>query len=134
MSSPNAEEQAEASMEVLKELKAEDKPIITVLNKIDAVSDMKVANKLKLQYGKAVFVSALKKEGFDDLLNIMMKEISRLRKLVHLKIPQAHYDIVARLMKEAKIISCDYEENDVLIEAEIPQNLEKLVKPFLRDK
>jgi len=134
VSSEAAEEQAEASMQVLKELKAEDKPTITVLNKIDAVSDRKVANKLKLQYGKAVFVSALKKEGFDDLLNIMMKEISRLRKLVHLKVPQAHYDIVARLMKEAKVISCDYEENDVLIEAEIPQNLEKLVKPFMLDK
>jgi GTP-binding protein HflX len=61
----------------------------------------------------------------------MMKEISLLRKVVSARIPQSHYAIVSELMREGRVIQCDYEENDILIKVEIPAHLEYKVQPFL---
>lgn len=130
-SSPYALVQAEASMLVLKELKSENKPMITVLNKIDKSQDRSVLMKLKLTYPKTVEISALKKEGFQDLLKMMMQEISKLRKTLKLKIPQSHYALVSMIMKEGRVISKEYLDNYILLEVEIPQNLESKVEEFV---
>lgn len=131
VANPKAEEQAEESIKVLKELKADTIPIITVLNKVDNCSDVSILMKLKIKYPKTVEISALKKEGFNELLRLMMNEISLLRKIVKLKIPQSHYQIASRVIKEGRIISQEYEDNDILIEAEIPKSLERTLFQFI---
>ncbi|OGN64992.1 MAG: GTPase HflX [Chlamydiae bacterium RIFCSPHIGHO2_12_FULL_49_9] len=130
-SSPAAEMQAQATFDVLKELKALNRPIITVLNKVDQCQDKGRIQRLKIRYTKTVEISALQKTGFDALLEKMMKEISLLRKIVKLRIPQSDYAIVSEVRKEGRVISCEYEENDVLLEVEIPLQLEREVAPFL---
>lgn len=129
-SHPQAEEQAEATMEVLKQLGAEEFPIITVFNKIDAVTDPSLLNRLRLKYAKTVQISAEKGTGFDHLMEIMMQELSNLRKLVKLRIPQSHYALISEIMREGRVVSSEYEENDVLLEVEIPTRLEHKVLPF----
>ena len=62
----------------------------------------------------------------------MTKTIEALRKTVKLTIPQSHYALVSELMKEGRVISIEYEENDVLMEVEIPSRLEHKVNPFIR--
>lgn len=131
VSHPMAEQQAEETLQVLKELGAADHPMITVLNKIDQCENPIVIAKLRLKYKKTVPISALQGTGFDELLEWMMKEISLLRKVVKARIPQSHYALVSELMREGRVISCEYEENDILIEAEIPAHLEQKVHPFL---
>ncbi|MBI3236413.1 MAG: GTPase HflX [Chlamydiales bacterium] len=131
VSHPLAESQAEDTMLVLKELGAEDRPMITIFNKIDQCADPLIMTKLRLKYKKTVAISALSKEGFDDLLSKMMEEIALLRKTIKVRIPQSHYALVGELMREGKVLQCEYEENDVLIEAQIPAVLEHKVHPFL---
>ncbi len=131
VSHPKAEEQAESTMEVLKGLGAEDHPIITVLNKIDQCEDSAVLAKFRVQHPKTVAISAANGTGFDDLLEMMMKEVSLLRKIVNCRIPQSHYALVSELMREGRVISCEYEENDILIKLEIPGRLEYKVQPFV---
>ncbi len=123
VSSKNAKDMAEESLAVLKELKADDRPIITCLNKIDQLKDPSSLTYFKIKYPKTVEISALKKQGFDELIDHMIHEISTLRKIVKLKIPQSYYKLVSEIIKEGKIISIDYVENDILIEAEIPKML-----------
>jgi GTPase len=130
VSNKNAKDLAKASLEVLKELKAENKPIITCLNKIDEVQDPTAVTYFKIEYSKVVEISALKKQGFDDLLDLMIREISNLRKVVKLKIAQSYYKAVSEIIKQGKIISIDYVDNDILIEAEIPKMLEKKLEIF----
>ena len=130
ISNPEAIHQAEDSIEVLKELKADEKPIITVFNKIDEVEDRSNILKLKLKYPKTVEISALKKIGFDDLFSLMIEEIKKLRKTFKLKIPQSHYALVSKIMKEGRIIEQEYEDNYIVLEAEIPTSLEKDVEEF----
>lgn len=130
-SSPTAEAQAEATHEVLKELGADNHPIITVLNKADAVPSSLALHKLRIKYPKTVAISAINGGGFEDLMDAMITELSSLRKLVKLRIPQSHYALVSELMREGKVLNSEYEANDVLLEVEIPRQLEHKVHPFL---
>lgn len=131
VSNPQAELQAEATMHVLKELKADERPIITVLNKIDAIQDRSVLHRFRLKYPKTVPISALTGEGFDCLMEQMITEIGSLRKTYRLRIPQSHYALVSELMREGKVIQCDYEDNDILLHVEIPGRFDYKVKPFV---
>lgn len=131
VSNVNAKVMTEASIEVLKELKADEKPIITCLNKIDEISDQSLITYFKLNYPKTVLISALKKQGLEDLMDKMIAEISNLRKIVKLKIPQSYYKLVSEILKEGRIISLDYIDNDILIEAEVPKMLQKKLQMFV---
>jgi len=130
VSSKYAKEMAEESLKVLKELNAENRPIITCLNKIDICKNPSIYSYFKIKYPKTIEISALKKKGFDDLIQQMMKEISNLRKVIKVKIPQSYYKLVSEIIKEGKVIFIDYQENDILIEAEVPKMLEKKLSLF----
>ncbi len=131
VSHPLAEAQADETMRVLKELGVVDQPMIVVLNKIDRCEKPALVAKFRVKYPKTVAISALSGQGFDELLGTMMEEISRLRKVVKLRIPQSHYALVSELMRDGRVISSEYEENDIVMEVEIPAQIEHKVLPFL---
>jgi GTPase len=130
-SHPLAQEQAEESLEVLKKLNAQDKPIITLLNKIDKLSSPCEANRFRFLFEKSILISAETKEGFKDLEEAMMREIANLREEISLKIPQDHYELVTQLKSQGQVFSEDYEDNDVLIKASIPKPLIYQYKDYL---
>lgn len=131
VSHPMAEEQAKTTFEVLEELGAKEKPIITVLNKIDLVEDSPMVKKLRLQYPKTVAISALKRTGLDDLEAIMIEELSKQRKRVHLRIPQSDYAVVSEVMRVGNILSQDYAENDVVMHVDLPGALAGKLKRYI---
>lgn len=132
-SSPHAIQQAETTLEVLKELGAKGYPMITVLNKVDLCQNRIMLSRLRVEYPKTVAISALEGTGFKELFDLMMEQIEALRKKVKLRIPQSEYSLVSELMREGRVISLEYEENDVLMEVEIPTALERKVVPFHQD-
>lgn len=131
VSHPLAEEQAEATYVVLKELGAHDKPVITVLNKVDACKDRSLIMRFKLKYPKTVVISALHKEGLDQLIEMIIQELQKLRKVVHVCIPQSQYHLVSELMTKGRVIQSAYEGNNVILTVEIPHELEHKILPFL---
>ena len=62
---------------------------------------------------------------------MMMQEVSNLRKVVHLKIPQSQYSLVSQLIRDGKVLHSEYEENDILMTVEIPRQIEHQIKPYL---
>lgn len=130
VSNPGAEAQAEATFEVLKELNALKHPMITVLNKTDQCTNRGMIHRMRIKYSKTVEISALQRSGFDLLMDSMIREISLLRKKVSLRIPQSHYALVSEVMRDGKVLSCEYEGNDILLEAEIPSSMEKKTFQF----
>lgn len=129
-SHPMAEEQATTTYEVLQELNAENKPVITVFNKIDLCPDRLMLNRLRLQYPKSVAISALNKTGFDDLQEQMIQELNKRRAIVQLRIPQSEYHKVSEVMRLGNILNQDYEENDVLLRVDLPQSLAGKLKKY----
>jgi GTP-binding protein HflX len=131
VSNPIAFLQAEATIDILKELGAAKLPMITVLNKIDQCKSRQEIDRLRFHYPKTVEISALKKTGIDRLLELMIQEIANLRKRVHLRVPQSEYAALSEVLQEGKVLSRDYEDNDILLAVEIPCRLEQRVAKFL---
>jgi GTP-binding protein HflX len=131
-SHPMAEEQAETTFEVLRELNSEDRPIITVLNKIDLCTNRDIVNRIRIKYTKTVEISALKKTGFHELQEIMLDELSKRRKVLDLKIPQSDYSLVSEITRIGNLIHQDYEENDILLKIELPIGYEEKLKTYIR--
>lgn len=134
VSHPLAEEHAETTYQLLKELDAHDESIITVLNKIDCCADRKMIDRIRIRYPKTVLVSALNQTGFDDLAEMMIRQLSELRQEVKLKIPQSEYVLVALLRREGNVLYEEYEENDVIIRAEVPITLLHRFESFRYDE
>ena len=130
-SHPAAIEQAEAAIEVLKELNAADKPIITVLNKIDACGDGSLLTKLRVSHPRSVQVSATQKLGFDELEEQIVEVLAQFRKRVELRIPQSEYHLVSQVLRQGHLIRQDYEENDVILEIELPPALLNMFSKFI---
>lgn len=128
---PLAEEHAESTYQVLKELNVKEKPIITVLNKTDLVENTAIIARFKLKYPRVVAISAKTQEGFEELMRAMTETLKDLRVVVRLRIPQKDYALVSEIMEEGRLIDRNYEENDILLEIEIPTHLEHKVQPFL---
>ena len=133
MTHPMAEEQAETTHEVLKELSVGQKTIITALNKADVDPNQGQIHKLRLKYPKTVQISAKTGYGIDQLLNMMVEELQKRRKTVRLRIPQSEYAVVSAVTRDGRVVEQDYEENDVLIKVELPASLaakfEKYTEP-----
>lgn len=123
VSHPMAEEQAATTHEVLKELGAGKKSIITVLNKIDQCQHPTMIHRLRMTYPKNVQISALLHQGFDDLQEAMIEELNKQRQTVELRIPQSEYSAVSEIMREGNIINQDYDENDILLKVDLPISL-----------
>ncbi len=122
-SSPQALEQASATTLVLKELGAEERPTITVLNKIDAAHDRALIERLRLTYPRTVKISALTHEGFAELMQMMEHQLSGLRARMELRIPQAEYALISLLKAHGNVIKEEYEENDVVVTADVPKEI-----------
>ena len=117
----SAEQDAQVEI-VLKELEAEKKPRLRVMNKIDLL-DEEVAQSLQAdalrEDSNTVYVSAAEGTGLDRLLeriDTMIEEdpISR----VHLRVPQEEGKILAMLEAKSRIYSRKYKDGAVEVEVE----------------
>jgi GTPase len=119
------------TLEVLKELGAEDKRIITVLNKIDLVTDPEVLMMLDRVFPEALHISAVAHTGFDELLRDSCEILADRIRRHHYRIPQDRADLVSQLHREAKVLSTDYEDNDILVTAVVPAAIAGRLEGFL---
>ena len=123
-SHPLALEQAKTTIEVLSELNAKDRPVITVINKIDLAEQdsrqIATIQKLRISYPKSVQISATTGEGLSALFEEMMAALTNRRRRLFLRIPQSEYRLVAEAVREGTVFSQNYDENDVLIDVELP--------------
>jgi GTP-binding protein HflX len=131
----SAEQDAQVEI-VLKELEAETKPRLRVMNKIDLL-DEEVAESLiaEAERGsargegtKTVYVSAVEGTGLDRLLECIdaMIEEDRVTR-VHLRVPQKEGKTLALLEARARIYSRQYKDGLVEMEAEAPESVVRRV-------
>lgn len=115
---PNAQEQIKAVNSVLEQLKCLDKPIITALNKIDVVSDNDNLALLRGTINGALEISALRGYGIDNLLSIIEQRLFSHISTVTFKIPYDSMGIKSILYRECRVLSEEYDETSVIINAE----------------
>ena len=120
---------------VLKELEAEKKPRLRVMNKVDLL-DVEVAETLMIDAlhdeASTVYVSAVEGTGLNKLLtriDAMIEEdrVSRVR----LRIPQDQGKLLALLEAKARILSRAYKEGTVELEVEAPASVVRRVRNWV---
>jgi GTP-binding protein HflX len=130
----SAEQDAQVEI-VLKELEAEKKPRLRVMNKIDLL-DEEVAQPLQADAmrldSKTVYVSAVEGTGLDRLLariDAMIEEdpVSR----VHLRIPQKEGKTLAMLEGRGRIYSRAYRDGAVELEVEAPASVLRRIRDWV---
>ena len=130
----SAEQDAQVEI-VLKELEAEKKPRLRVMNKVDLL-DEEVAAPLiagaERSDSKTLYVSAVEGTGLKTLLeriDAMIEEDSVSR--VHLRVPQKEGKTLAMLEARARIYSRKYKDGTVELEADAPESVVRRVKEFV---
>lgn len=122
-SSPEVFQFHETTLSVLKELGAADKKVVTVLNKIDLVEDRDRLHELQTEFGGAATISLQTGEGLEELMHAINEVLRDRVGRLQLRIPQARADLVSLLHRDGKVLSEDYEGNDILITAIVPHTL-----------
>lgn len=113
-------EQAAAVHEVLKEIGAETKPVITVYNKIDKLPpDSKLADRLALEED-TVCISAAKKLNLETLQQMIEKHLKSKAVEVTLCIPYAETAKAALLHETANVLKQEYTENGAVMKVILP--------------
>lgn len=129
--SPEIERFHRTTLEVLDELGAEGKPTITVLNKIDLVEDPEQIASLARMFPDALRVSAFTRAGLDQLLDACSAALADRVRCLDYRIPQQRADLVGLLHRDAKVLSTDYEGNDILVRAVVPPMLAGRLEAFV---
>ncbi|BCX47116.1 GTPase HflX [Haloferula helveola] len=130
-SSPEIERFHDTTLEVLEELGAGEKKSLVVLNKIDLVTDPEQLELIQRRFPDALHASALTGLGMERILSecshLLADRVSRIR----YRIPQSRADLVGLLHRDAKILSTDYEGNDVLVHAVVPPAIAGRLEEFV---
>lgn len=129
-SSPVSAEQDAQVESVLKELEADKKPRLRVMNKIDLLLPKQ---RESLRDGdQAIHVSAAKGIGLSTLLDRVdaLLEEDRPRR-IRLRIPQKEGKMLALLEARARIYSRQYQEGVVVLEAEAPASLLRRMREWV---
>lgn len=127
-SNPLSAEQDAQVEKVLKELEADGKPRLRILNKIDLVPEPEVLR----GDPSTVQVSAIRRIGIDALLNRIDEVLSEDRlSRVHLRIPQSEGKILALLEARSRIHSRNYLDGVVDLETEAPASVVRKVRDWV---
>jgi len=117
LSNVDFEEQMQTTKEVLKELGADDKKMITVFNKIDLTLSDTPFLRARVLHEDAIFVSAQTKEGISGLAEAIDQLLGGSQATKTFLIPHELYGLVSRLRNEGCLQSEETMEKGVLVEA-----------------
>ncbi|SMP72627.1 GTP-binding protein HflX [Neorhodopirellula lusitana] len=119
-SSPNVFEQITAVYKVLEELGVRAKDTLLVLNKIDAIENPQLLNRVLDRYPHAIPVSAKSKKGLQALQEIVGEALSR--GFLDVEVDVAHHDgkLLSYLSAKGKIESRDFGDSHVTVRVRMP--------------
>lgn len=126
-SSPEADNQIRVVEGVLRELGAGDRPALLLLNKIDRIRDEAAFAVLQQRHPDAVPVSALTRDGLEELAAAVNDRLLGEQEYMTLSIALADGRAFSFVERYATILERQYEDNRAILEVKIaPRALEHL--------
>jgi GTP-binding protein HflX len=120
-SDPEVEHHLETTREVLTELEVGDTPSILVFNKIDSVSDRFSLEQLQADYPEALFLSVKEGTGIEALPAAIEELLFDQLRPRRFRIPLSRYDLASHLHRSGRVLSEEYVDNSVVVEAKVPE-------------
>lgn len=126
-SSDECAEHLSVTSSVLKELGADNIPVISVMNKCDKLQnayDMPVI-------GKTVMISAVKNEGIDRLLEVIEDSLPKTKARAILLVPFSEGHILGEIRKTGVVYSESYKENGTRLDALVDIDYLEKIKRYI---
>ena len=127
ISHSNADEQVTAVEEMLEELGAGDKPLVTALNKIDLLDPDDWAGE---DYPSPVFVSARTGKGIPQLLAVVDGMLQERMTPLRLLLPYSKGDLVSLIYEHGRVEREEFTAEGTLIEGRLPAHLASRVQDW----
>jgi GTP-binding protein HflX len=118
-SNKDYDQQMKVVLEVLKELGAENKSMITVINKVDKIEDMTLVNVESTEEAPVVYLSALNKSGFENLMQEIDKIAAQKWRIAELMVPYTDGAMNSMIHNNCRVIEEDYREEGIYVKAEM---------------
>jgi len=122
VANPEAPGQIEAVEKALAEIGCRDKPVIKVLNKVDAVRDIGGLEMLQTLFPDAVCISAKTKAGLEELCGTVLAEVRGEEVLLRIKCTQSNGRVAGYLHACGRVIKEQYLDGDVIIDSWLGKN------------
>jgi GTPase len=123
ISHPNAMNQAEAVQQTLVDIDASHVPIITVLNKIDRLSDPEAARRAVEHFPQAVAISALTGTGINDLLDHIQSSLYETFMPILVHLPYQQGQLISLFHEFGQVEHLEHGRKGVLMKGRIPIRL-----------
>ena len=127
---PNAHAQAEAVLQTLADIEADHVPVLTVLNKIDRLSDPEKARQSVDLFPNAVAISALTGEGVPDLLRMVGEELYETYLPVTVRLPYQEGALISMFHENGQVEQVQHLRGGVIIKGKVPGRLVARYQPF----
>ena len=122
VSNPDTPKQIESVKNVLKEIGCREKPVLEVLNKVDAVKNISDFDMLQTIYPDAVCISAKTGFGLENLSEAVTSKYKGEVILIQVTTGHSNGKIQSFLRAHGQILNEQYTDNSVLIEAKLGRN------------
>ncbi len=129
----NAQAQAAAVHETLNEIGAGHVPILTVLNKIDRLSDPKAAMQELAEFQNSVAISARTGLGIPELLQATNEMLFERYTPVSVRLPYAQGQLISMFHELGQVERVENQRGGVLIDGRLPGRLIARYQPFFVD-
>jgi GTP-binding protein HflX len=120
----------QTTMDVLKELGADEKKMLVVLNKVDLLTPAQQFS-IAQHFTKPVLVSLKTGEGVDILRQRLSEMMLDRTVRLHLRLPQAEFGLMSLIHTQGKLLRQEYEGNDVVLDVVVPRRFESHFAPFI---
>ena len=115
VSNPQMDRQMEIVYETLDHLQVGDKPILTIFNKVDKVTDEHDYHDLRADY--TVHTSIKTGQGLEEVKAILSKLLRGNKQYVERLVPYTEAGTIARIRESGELISEEYREDGIYIKA-----------------
>jgi GTP-binding protein HflX len=130
VSHPNAMNQAEAVQQTLEEIDAGHVPVITVLNKIDRLSDPESARRAVQLFPQAVAISARTGSGITDLLEHIRSGLYETFTPILVRLPYQQGQLISLFHEFGQVERLEHGRKGVLMQGRLPGRLVAQFKPW----
>lgn len=119
-SSPTVFDQISAVYHVLEDLGIQEKDTLLVLNKVDAINNPAILNRVLDRYPNAVPVSAKSRKGLPMLVEAVGEALGREFLDLEIELEPANGRMLAYLAEKGEVLSREYGEQTVVVHVRMP--------------
>jgi len=130
VSDANASVQSETVYQVLEELGAQDIPMLTVWNKVDAAADPEAVARVAAGRRHTACVSAATGAGIEGLLAVIEEMVEETMVPMRMLVPYSRGELMGELYRRGMVNQEEFHSDGVLVQASVPHSLLPRCRPL----